>query len=73
MFFVSKFGLLQEKASLLLGLVLTSLNHEISISDIADLYVSDLHSPSSLDVEYTRWQGKLASVDGKHDSLQMAS
>ena len=72
MSFVSRFGPLQEKASLLLGLVPTTLNYETSITEKADLYMSDLPSPNSLDIEYTRWQRKWESVDGKPDSLQKA-
>ena len=60
--------ILKKKFPMLLRLVPTSLNYETSITDTADLYMS----PSSLDVEYTRWQLKRESVDGKSDSLQKA-
>ena len=70
--FVFRFGPLQEKASRLLGLVPASLNHETTIGDVADLYVNDLPSPNSLDVEYKRWQRKWETTDEKPDSLQKA-
>ena len=73
MSFIFRFGPLQEKASRLPGLVPASLNLQTNnISDVSELYMNDLPSTQTLDVEYKRWQRKWEGHDEKPDSLQKA-
>lgn len=73
-FFVVRFGSTQKTAVQLLGLVQSSIvaGTNVDIAEVPVVYMSDLPSPQTLDIEYDRWMKKWQSETDKPDALQPA-
>lgn len=73
-FVVVRFGSTQKTAVQLLGLVQSSIvaGTNVDIAEVPVVYMSDLPSPQTLDIEYDRWMKKWQSETDKPDALQPA-
>ena len=73
-FFFFRFGSTQKTAVQLLGLVLSAIvaDTNVDIAEVLEMYMSDLRSPQTLDIEYDRWMKKWQSETDKPDALQPA-
>ncbi|CAH3142371.1 unnamed protein product [Pocillopora meandrina] len=70
----SRFGSTQKTAVQLLGLMLSAIvaDTNVDIAEVLEMYMSDLRSPQTLDIEYDRWMRKWQSETDKLDALQTA-
>ena len=73
-FFQFRFGSTQKTAVQLLGLVLSAIvaDTNVDIAEVLEMYMSDLRSPQTFDIEYDRWMRKWQSETNKLDALQTA-
>ena len=55
---------------LVLSVIVVSTN--VDIAEVSEMYMSDLPSPQSLDIEYDGWMRKWQSETDKPDALQPA-
>ena len=69
-----RFGSTQKTAVQLLGLMLSAIvaDTNVDIAEVLEMYMSDLRSPQTLDIEYDRWMRKWQSETDKLDALQTA-